>query len=469
MSQAALFPERVVVAREVASLFGGTRTRLEDGARRVDPVSGVIDDAGIDIARLLSLVDAKGQPRRIAALCRRLPDVVVAPAQVETKPLSTLLSTWATALSTSSLAVPRRARDHARWPLVRRALDDAGVTVVDVRPRSAQRVFVVDDAEVVAADAAAGWKTLCDAGQGAMLAAGLCFDVAAFFVEAAGKDGEECFDKHFDDVSRAWFVQRIERALRQGFGQGSIKLSGAALVPPLPSSTSRVHGLPADAAPKLRELASVHRQVQEKQRGALARLVVELRLPQPRASWWQEKLEGFTVVAGDSIVVVGGASAGAGTVENDLVKALVARGAVVEAGGARALGVFSNVDDDADDDNDGGVFGAPVVVAPRAVGGVRATVDFDVGVGSSDVGGVGAGVVEEDVALVTSATGETFEPRDVDLPASWAALTVRVDDVVVDAASVDVRGLPGALRTRLDVPVRHGSLVVVSWDDEEAA
>ena len=206
MSQAALFPERVVVAREVASLFGGARTRLEDGARRVDPVSGDIDDGGIDIARLLSLVDAKGQPRRIAALCRRLPDVVVAPAQVETKPLSTLLSTWATALSTSSLAVPRRARDHARWPLVRRSLDDAGVTVVDVRPRSAQRVFVVDNAEVVAADAAAGWKTLCDAGQGAMLAAGLCFDVAAFFVETAGKDGEECFDKHFDDVSRAWFV-----------------------------------------------------------------------------------------------------------------------------------------------------------------------------------------------------------------------------------------------------------------------
>lgn len=455
MTLSALLPERVVVAREVASLFGGVRVRLEDGVRRVDPVSLAVDDKGVDVARLLSLVDVKGQPRRIAALCRRLPDVAAPASTAETAPLPALLAAWTKALSTSTLAVTRRSREHPRFAALKSCLDAAGVVVTDLQPQIPQRVIAVDDAEVLVATSypEGGWKTVCDAGQGAMLAAGLCFDVAAFFVEAAGKDGEEVWEKHFDDVSRAWFVQRIERVLRKGFGQASIKLSGAELVPPLPSSTSRVHQLTPDAAPKLVELAHVHRAVQQKQRAALAKIVVELRLPQPRGSWWQEKLEGFTVVAGDPIVVVGEHA--------ELQRALAARGAVVEVASARWL--VGRGGEDADDD-DFGDAAANVVVAPRAVGGVRATVDFDTGVGATSA------VIEAalaPVAALASAVSETREPREIDLPATWSALSIHVDDVVVDGGSVDVRGLPGALKTRVDVPVRHGSLVVVAWDVED--
>ncbi|MDP2344866.1 MAG: hypothetical protein Q8O67_28230 [Deltaproteobacteria bacterium] len=452
MTVAALLPERVLLAREVASLFGGMRVRLEEGERRFDPVTLQPQNDGVDVARLFSLVEVPGQARRIAALCRRLPDVpstTTTTTTAETAALPVLIAAFVKQLSTStvtSLTVTPQARSHVRFAALLSACESAGIALGELHalPQpGVARLLLVDDAEVIGSPM---WKTVADAGQGAMLAAGLCHDVAAFFVDAAGPEGKECFDKGFDDVGRAWFVQRIERALRAGFGSPVVRLTGNDLVPPLSSSTSKLAQLGADASEKARALSNTLRALQERQRQALARVNLELRLPAARDSWWTEKLAGLDVVAGDVVGLVGASSpALAG-----LKSALVARGVVVERPGASWL---HQVADESGHLPVALAMPEPAAPAPKAVGGVRATVDFDVSLPVAVVD-IAAPVPEVSITSMIS------EPREVELPAAFRDLWVRVDDQVVD---VDAAGP----RVRLEVPVRHGSVVVVAWDDDD--
>jgi hypothetical protein len=468
MTIAALLPERVLLAREVASLFGGQRVRLEEVERRFDPITLQPSDDGVDVARLLSLVDVPGQARRIAALCRRLPDVPnsVKTTTTATAPLPSLLAAFAKALATTtttSLAVPPQVRSHARFAALLSACETAGITITELiahpqpgphsSPQSSGRVLLVDDAEVIGSPA---WKTVADAGQGAMLAAGLCHDVAAFFVDAAGPEGKEAFDKGFDDVGRAWFLQRIERALRaakpgRDSGNPVVRLSGIDLVPPLSSSTSKLASLGPDASEKARALSNTLRALQERQRQSLARVNLELRLPAARDSWWSDKILGMDVVVGDVVGLVGAASPAL----NGLKAALIARGVVVERPGASWL--HAPLADESGHLPMIVAIPAPAAPAPKAVGGVRATVDFDV---SLPVVAVAAPAPAAPLTPLVSVTSIVSEPRDIELPLAFRDLWIRVDDQVVD---VDVDAAAGP-RLRLDVPVRHGSVVVVAWD-----
>ena len=468
MTVAALLPERVVVAREVPSLFGGLRVRLHDAQRRFHPATLADDDDGVDVARLLSLLESPGQASRIAALCRRLPDETTTTApEPETAPLPVLLSAFVRQLvdvssttTTTTLAVTPQVRAHPRFAALLSACETAGVALTDLMqpPQQQGRLLLVDDAEVLCSP---GWRTIADAGQGAMIAAGLCHDVAAFFVEAAGPDGREVFDKGFDDVGRAWFVQRIERALRAGFGKAVVWLSGGALVPPLSSSTSKLSQLGADASDKARELSTTLRAMQEKQRQALVRVNLELRLPAARDSWWTDKLASFEA-AGDVVGVVGAPSRSL----TGLKSALLAKGVAVEIPGAGWLHRIVDDDDDA-----AGVGPLPVALPlavslpapapPKAVGGVRSAVDFDVSLPAPPPVDVAPpGSIEIDLELVT-VTSLVSEPREVDLPASYRDLWVSVDGALVDPAAL------AGPRVTLDAPVRHGSVVVVAWDEDE--
>ena len=296
MVVAALLPERTLVAEALPSRFGGGHNRLAAGPRRVNPVSlavsdgvgGPDDDDGLDVARLLSRPLVAGQAKRVASLLRRLPDgpsvATVGSDAPQGNALPVVLAAWARALSARGvdrLEVMPRLRGADAFAAVALACQEAGIAVETLSPRHERPLLLLDDGELVHWPS---WRVVADAGQYAMLGAGLAPDVAAAIIEAAGVDGHEVWDKGFDDVARTLFVQRLERAIRSagdGVQPGVVRLTMATLLPALSSSTSKVAALMQlpNVSERVLSLAQQHRARQQQQRAAVARLVFELRLP----------------------------------------------------------------------------------------------------------------------------------------------------------------------------------------------
>ena len=463
MKRAAVLAERVLCADTVASRFGGQRVCVVDGPRRLDPIRGVVDVDGLDIARLLSRPSITGQARRAAALVRRLADGEVPAMTAETLPLSSLLTAWCTSLHArgcQQLAVLPRLLESPHMPALRDVAAEIGLGIEALVATTTSRpLFFLDDSELLEASS---WRVVADAGQAALLATGLAADVVAAIIDLAGVDGADVWDKGFDDVGRALFVQRIERALRSSVS----RIDVATVLPPLSSSTSKLAALEALSEPPARavELARALRQRQIQQWQGLARIVVELRVPSARQGWWASKLTDLNLGAGAVVDLV----AAAGPVTDDLQAALLERGHLVDEPGPGWLLTV----DDADDHGAGAVvhtLPAPPP-PPRAVGGVRAGGEFALDVGAPEP------VVFEHPAEAVEVVGTSAaaaegaapvaDPRVVIVPAG--ARDVRV---VVDGSPIaDLQWTPqrdGGATLHVPDSVRFGSIVIVSWNRDE--
>jgi len=469
MVVAALLPERTLVAEVLPSRFGGSHRRLAPGPRRVDPVTLMVtddDDDGLDIPRLLSRPLVAGQARRVAALLRRLPDGPVPPASVDgsqAHPLGAIVTAWAQALGArgvSRLEVLPRLRGVDGFSAVAQACQEAGIAVETLSPRHERPLLLLDDSELIHWPS---WRVVADAGQFAMLAAGLAPDVAAAIIEAAGADGHEVWDKGFDDVTRALFVQRIERVIRGAdhTGQaGVVRLTMATMVPPLALSTSKVASLSnlPDVSERVRSLAQQHRARQQLQRASLLKLVFELRLPTAKPAWWAERLADLDRSAPIDLV------SSSSSVCADVVAALAGHGVIVEEPTAGWL--LAEVGDA----GDGVVAGAErgprtssSATPARAIGGVRS--------GALDL------VPDADgpQASFPATTHVPVQPRaqgQILVPATARGLRVTVDgqalaDTELVLGAEHRSGRDGARVLTLPTTFASGSVVVVAWDDPE--
>lgn len=448
MSDAAVLPERVLLADDVPSRFGGTRTRLVEGPRRLHPTTLALDDDGLDVARWLSRPQLPGVAQRGAALARRL-DVVEAathPAS-ETQPATAVWAAWCAALAgrgvSRVLVLPRSAE---RADVMRSAASAAGLDVGVLAVMPAQPLLCVDDSEVVTS---VGWRTLADASHAAMLAAGLAADVVAGLLQLGGPDAVDVWDKGYDDVARELVTQRIERALRLASVHGPQRLALHAVLPPLSASTSKLAAVRAlaDASPRAVALATTLRQRQEHQWQAWASTTVELRAPVSRATFWAERLTELQLSPG-RVWVVGPTSSST----TALLEALTNAGHVPGEPAASWLTGARN-DDDAEPARPARSAPPP----PKAVGGVRAT---------------GAVPVDVEVAVEL----EPGPPPAAELPRAVSGVAAERPAIVVPSHARDVRVLvDGVHRTdivasagvvTLPMSVRHGSIVVVACDDD---
>lgn len=477
MVVAALLPERILVAEKVPSRFDGIRARLVSAPRRVDPVTLLVGDAsvdGLDVARLLSRPARMGESRRVAAMVRRLPDAAVAPApfndDAEGRPLSELLSAWAKVMAlrgVSRLGVMPRLRGAAAFDAVVAACEGAGLMVESLTLRHPRPLLLLDDSELVHWPS---WRVMADAGQPAMLAAGLAQDVVAAVIDAAGADGLEIWEKGFDDVGRALFVQRVERAIRQPAGPVGqagaahvVRLAMANVLPPLAHSTSKlaaVLSLPG-ATDRVLALARQHRARQQHQRRAMMAMVFELLLPTTKPAWWAERLAALDRSVPIELV------AAPSSVCEDVMGSLAALGVMVEEPTPDWL-----VGDDGDgaDGLDAGRASSLTEVSPapwsaRTIGGVRS--------GALDLF---ADIVDSPSMVPsnpppTSPTETVRAPDRVAVPRDARGLTVTVDGhVIADTELVvvsDHHGQPEGRHQLVTLPkgLRSGGIVVVAWDD----
>ena len=481
MVVAALLPERILVAEKLPSRFDGIRIRLVSAPRRVDPVTLLVGDAsvdGLDVPRLLSRPARIGESRRVAAMVRRLPDAAVPPApsddDAEGRLLSELLSAWARAMAlrgVSRLGVMPRLRGAASFDAVVAACEGAGIVVEALTLRHPRHLLLLDDSELVHWPS---WRVLADAGQPAMLAAGLAPDVVAAVIDAAGADGLEIWEKGFDDVGRALFVQRVERAIRHAAGPVGqvgaahvVRLAMANVLPPLAHSTSKlaaVLSLPG-ATDRVLALARQHRARQQQQRRAMMALVFELRLPTTKPAWWAERLAALDRSVPIELV------ASPSSVCDDVVGSLAGLGIMVEEPTPDWL-----VGDDAD-----GVDGvdtdsvssltqvSPAPLSARTIGGVRS--------GALDL----VADIVDPPSMVPSLSPPTSPAETVRAPARVAVprdargLTVTVDGhVLADTEWVVVpehHGQPEGGHQLVTLPkgLRSGSIVVVAWNDADDA
>jgi hypothetical protein len=471
MVVAALLPERTLVAEALPSRFGGGHTRLAAGPRRVDPVSlavsdgaGAADDDGLDVARLLSRPPVAGQARRVGSLLRRLPDGPLVPTASadapQGNPLPVVLAAWARALGARGvdrLEVMPRLRGADAFAALALACQEAGIAVETLSPRHERPLLLLDDGELVHWPS---WRVVADAGQYAMLGAGLAPDVAAAVIEAAGVDGHEVWDKGFDDVGRALFVQRLERAIRgagHGVQPGLVRLTMATVLPALSSSTSKVAALMQlpNVSERVLSLAQQHRARQQQQRAAVARLVFELRLPAPKPAWWAERLA--DVDKGAPIDLVSSST----TVCADVVAALAAHGVVVEEPTPGWL--LAEVGDSgvgAGSPGDAGWSPRSSATPARAIGGVRS--------GALDL------VPDVDTVPAIRLQAPPVQARQtghVMVPANARGLRVTVDGQPLPDTEVvlgdENRHLPGTRALTLPASLASGSVVVIAWDAPE--
>jgi hypothetical protein len=480
MVVAALLPERILVAENVPSRFDGIRVRLVSAPRRVDPVTLLVGDGsldGLDVARLLSRPDRIGQSQRAAAMIRRLPDAVVSPTafddDAEGRPLSELLSAWARAMAlrgVSRLGVMPRLRGAAAFDAVVAACEGAGIVVETLTLRHPRPLLLLDDSELVHWPS---WRVMADAGQFAMLAAGLAQDVVAAVIDAAGADGLEIWEKGFDDLGRALFVQRVERAIRHPAGPVGhvgaahvVHLAMASLLPPLAHSTSKlaaVLSLPGSSE-RVLALARQHRARQQHQRRAMMALVFELRLPTTKPAWWAERLGALDRSVPIELV------ASPSSVCDDVVGSLAALGVMVEEPTPDWL-VADRADSAESADSANAQRGSllsqvsPVPWSAQTIGGVRS--------GALDLvaDSVDPPPMVPSQSPATSRAETVRLPDRIAVPRDIRGLTVTIDghaladiDVVVVP---DHLGLPAGGHQRVTLPVglRSGSIVVVAWDD----
>lgn len=448
MSDAAVLPERVLLAEDVPSRFGGTRSRLVEGPRRILPTSLALDDNGLDVARWLSRPALPAVAQRGHALVRRVDDAAVtAHPQQECQPPAAVWTAWCAALVQRGcrrlLLLPRMAERSA--PL-REAAVAAGLDVALLSQVPAQPMLLVDDSEVVTS---VGWRTLTDASHAAMVAAGLAADVVAALLQLGGADAVDVVDKGYDDAARELLLQRVERLLRRASVEGPQRITLATVLPPLSVSTSKLAAVQAlaDASARAVALATTLRQRQEQQWQAWGSLTVELRAPTSRPSFWTERVPELQLAPG-RVWVVGAPT----TTTSTLIEALTAAGHVPGEPSAAWLSGTERAEDDDDDDvaARGPRAAAPV---PQAVGGVRAS-----------------------SAVLVDAEPEPAPELPVPEPARTVvhdrapiavgnarAVRVLVDGVLRD----DVVPVAGVVHIPADV--RWGSMVVVACDDDEEA
>jgi hypothetical protein len=351
-----------------------------------------------------------------------------------------------------------RLRGADAFAAVALACREAGIAVETLSPRHERPLLLLDDGELVHWPS---WRVVADAGQYAMLGAGLAPDVAAAIIEAAGVDGHEVWDKGFDEVARTLFVQRLERAIRSaadGVQPGVVRLTMATLLPALSSSTSKVAALMQlpNVSERVLSLAQQHRARQQQQRAAVARLVFELRLPTPKPAWWAERMA--EVDKGAPIDLVSPSSA----VCVDVIAALAGHGVVVEEPTPGWL--LAEVADSvagAGSPGDGGWSPRSSAAPARAIGGVRSgALDL-----VPDVDSVPA------IRLPTAPV-HTRSTGHVQVPANARGLRVTVDgealadtEVVVGDENRHLRD--GTRPLTLPASLASGSVVVIVWDDPE--
>jgi hypothetical protein len=478
MVVAALLPERILVAEKFPSRFGGSRVRLVSAPRRVDPVTLLVGDGsvdGLDVARLLSRPARIGESRRVAAMVRRLPDAAVPPApsddDAEGRLLSELLSAWAGAMAlrgVGRLGVMPRLRGAAAFDAVVAACEGAGIVVEALTLRHPRPLLLLDDSELVHWPS---WRVVADAGQPAMLAAGLAPDVVAAVIDAAGADGLEIWEKGFDDVGRALFVQRVERAIRHAAGPVGqvgaahvVRLAMANVLPPLAHSTSKlaaVLSLPG-ATDRVLALARQHRARQQQQRRAMMALVFELRLPTTKPAWWAERLAALDRSVPIEFV------ASPSSVCDDVVGSLAGLGIMVEEPTPDWL--VGDGDDSADADRASSLTQvSPAPLSARTIGGVRSgALDL-----VADI--VDSPSMVPSIPPPTSPTETVRAPDRVAVPRDARGFTVTVDGhVLADTELVVVSDHHGQLEgghqlLTLPTGLRSGSIVVVAWNDADDA
>jgi hypothetical protein len=442
MSDAAVLPERVLLAEDVPSRFGGTRTRLVEGPRRLHPTTLALDDDGLDVARWLSRPVLPGAAPRGLALARRI-DVTTAAQHPpsETQTLQAVWAAWCAALVARGCRrvqlLPRMAE---RAEALRVAAAAAGLDVGLLSLVPPQPLLLVDDSEVVSS---VGWRTLTDASHAAMLAAGLAADVVAALLQLGGADAAEVWEKGFDDVARELFMQRVERALRRASSDGPQRAALSALLPALSVSTSKlaaVRALP-DASPRAVALATTLRQRQEQQWQAWASTTIEFRAPASRATFWADRVPELQLAPGRVWVVGAPTSSTIG-----LLEALTAAGHVP---GEPTASWLTGARDDEDAPP---AVARPAAPVPKAVGGVRAS-----GAVLVDVEPEPAPPVPEPARGTSTAV---HEHAAIAVPSQARDVRVLVDGVV----RPDLVAVAGAVR--IPPTVRWGSIVVVACDDD---
>jgi hypothetical protein len=303
-----------------------------------------------------------------------------------------------------------------------------------------------------------------------MLAAGLAQDVVAAVIDAAGADGLEIWEKGFDDLGRALFVQRVERAIRHPVAPVGhvgaahvVHLAMASLLPPLAHSTSKlaaVLSLPGSTE-RVLALARQHRARQQHQRRAMMALVFELRLPTTKPAWWAERLAALDRSMPIELV------ASPSSVCDDVVGSLAALGVMVEEPTPDWLVADSADSADSVDAQRGSLLSqvSPVPGSAQTIGGVRSGV-LDLVADSVDLP-----PMLPSPSPATSRAETVRLPDRIAVPRDIRGLTVTIDghaladpDVVVVP---DHLGLPAGGHQRVTLPVglRSGSIVVVAWDD----
>jgi hypothetical protein len=361
-----------------------------------------------------------------------------------------------------------RLRGAAAFDAVVAACEGAGIVVEALTLRHPRPLLLLDDSELVHWPS---WRVVADAGQPAMLAAGLAPDVVAAVIDAAGADGLEIWEKGFDDVGRALFVQRVERAIRHAAGPVGqvgaahvVRLAMANVLPPLAHSTSKlaaVLSLPG-ATDRVLALARQHRARQQQQRRAMMALVFELRLPTTKPAWWAERLAALDRSVPIEFV------ASPSSVCDDVVGSLAGLGIMVEEPTPDWL--VGDGDDSADTDRASSLTQvSPAPLSARTIGGVRSgALDL-----VADI--VDPSSMVPPLSPPTSPAETVRAPARVAVPRDVRCLTVTIDGhVLADTEWVvvsDHHGQPegGHQLVTLPTGLRSGSIVVVAWNDADDA